>query len=266
VSNDVSADRRPSRFLPGLGGLLRGELARWWWRRILAHTVAWTVLTTGLLWYATTSVSDLDWRSFDLLIHIWWIALPLGSIAISQNAMIEERQAGTLSWVASKPVSRPAVVLSKIVSDSVGIALPAVVLQAAIAWWMLAALDPKAGLPIRQPDAGRYLVVVGVEIVIIVLFVALSVCLGTIFRNRGPVAGIGLGVWILLWNSPTDIVDRMSIGGLVSGELSGAAFKPLTEYLVFGQPLDPASGVYWTLAWAAILTVLAMGVFSREQF
>lgn len=262
----MSTDRQRPRFLTGLGGLLRGELARWYWRRILAHTVAWTLLVTGLLWYGTTSVSESDWRGFDLLIHIWWIALPLGSIAISQNAMIEERQAGTLSWVVSKPVSRPAFVLSKIVSDSVGIVFPAVVLQAAIAWWMLPALDPKAGLPIRRPDVGRYLVVVGVEIVIIVLFVTLTVCMGTIFRNRGPVAGIGLVVWILLWNSPTDILDQFSIGGLVSGELSGAAFKPLTEYLVFGQSLDPASGVYWTLAWAAVLTAVAMGVFSREQF
>ncbi len=262
----MSTDRQPSRFLPGLGGLLRGELARWYWRRILAHTVAWTLLVTGLLWYVTTRANDSEWRGFDLLIHIWWIALPLGSIAISQNAMIEERQGGTLSWVVSKPVSGPAFILSKIVSDLVGIALPAVVLQAAIAWWMLPALDPKAGLAIRQPDMGRYLIVVGVEFVIIVLFVTLSVCMGTIFRNRGPVAGIGLGVWILLWNSPTDIIDRMSIGGLVSGELSGAAFKPLTEFLVFGQTLDPASGVYWTLAWAVVLTVVATGVFSREQF
>jgi hypothetical protein len=52
----------------------------------------------------------------------------------------------------------------------------------------------------------------------------------------------------------------------VGGELSGASFKPLTEYLVFEQPLDPASGVFWTIVAAAVLTLGAVGFFSREQF
>ncbi len=261
----MKSDRRPSRFLAGLGGLLRGELTRWYWRRILLHTAVWTLLVTGIAWYLTTKVSDVDWRGFDLLIHIWWLVLPLGSIAIAQNALIEERQTDTLSWIVSKPVSRPAFILSKVVSDSIGIILPAVLLQAAIARWMLPALDPAAGLPIRAPETTRYLVTVGIEALIVFLFVTLTICVSTIFRSRGPVAAIGLVVWILLWNSPTEAFDRMSIGGLVSGELSGEPFKPLTEYLVFERALDPVSGVYWTLVWAAVLTVAAVGIFRREQ-
>jgi len=261
----MKADRRPSRFLAGLSGLLRGEFTRWYWRRILLHTVVWTLLVTGIAWYLTTRVTGLDWRGFDLLLHIWWLVLPLGSIAIAQNALIEERQTDTLSWIVSKPVSRPAFILSKVVSDSIGIILPAVVLQAAIAWWMLPVLDPAAGLPIRAPDASRYLIVVGIEATIVLLFVTLTICASTIFRSRGPVAAIGLVVWVVLWNSPSDAIERMSIGGLVSGELSGEPFKPLAEYLVFERTLDPVSGVYWTLMWAAFLTVAAIGIFRREQ-
>ncbi len=260
------ADRQPAKFLPGLGALLRGEFTRWSSWRILLHTAVWTLLVSGTLWYVTTTDGDPGWRGFDLLIHIWWMVLPLGSIAIAQNALIEERQAGTLSWVVSKPVSRPAFILSKIVSDFVGIVVPAVVLQAAIAWWMLPALDSKSGLPIREPELARYLVVLGIEMCIVILFVALTVCLGTIFRSRGPVAGIALAVWVLLWTSPSDMLDRLSISGMVGGEVSGASFKPLTEYLVFEQALDPASGVFWTLVSAAVLTLGAIGSFSREQF
>ena len=221
---------------------------------------------TGLLWLVTTTVTDVDWRGFDLLIHIWWIALPLGSIAIAQNALIEERQGETLPWVLSKPVSRPAVILSKVIADSIGVVLPAVVLQAIIAWFMLPALDPKAGLPIQRPELSRYLGVVAVQIVIVVLFVALTVFAGTIFRNRGPVAALGLGVWILLWVSPGETVDQLTVGGVVSGELTGESFKPITEYLLFNQTLDRSSGVYWTLLWAGLFTLAAIGVFSREQF
>jgi ABC-type transport system involved in multi-copper enzyme maturation permease subunit len=244
---------------------MRGEFRRWFGPRIVLHTAVWTLVVTGLLWLVTTSAA-VDWRGFDLLIHIWWIALPLGSIAIAQNALIEERQAETLPWVLSKPASRPALILSKSISDSLGIILPAVVLQAVIAWYMLPALEPKAGLPIREPELSRYLTVAGVQIVIVVLFVTLSVFAGTIFRNRGPVAALGLGVWILLWVSPWEILDRLTVGGVMSGELTGESFKPITEYLLFDQALEPTNGVYWTLLWSGLLILAAIGVFSREQF
>lgn len=262
----MSTDRRPFPFLPGLGGLIKGELHRWFGLRIVVHTTVWTLLVTGLLWLVTTNVAEVDWRGFDLLIQIWWIALPLGSIAIAQNALIEERQAETLPWILSKPVSRPALVLSKAISDTLGIVLPAVIIQAVIAWYMLPALEPKVGLPIREPELSRYLTVVGVQIVIVVFFVAVTVFAGTVLRSRGPVAALGLGMWILLWVSPGEALDRLTISGLVSGELSGESFKPITAYLVFGQALDPASGIYWTLVWAGLLIIAAIGVFSREQF
>ncbi|NNC81655.1 MAG: ABC transporter permease subunit [Acidimicrobiales bacterium] len=262
----MSTERRTFALLPGLGGLLKGEFHRWLGRRILLHSVVWTLLVTGLLWLVTTTMANIEWRGFDLLIHIWWIALPLGSIAIAQNALIEERQAETLPWVLSKPVSRPAIILSKVISDALGIILPAVILQAIIAWFMLPALEPKAGLPIQEPEFSRYLTVVAVQVVIVVLFVGVAVFAGTIFRNRGPVAALGLGIWMLLWISPGDVFDRLTLGGVVSGELTGESFKPITKYLLFDQALDSASGIYWTLLWSALFTLAAIGVFSREQF
>ena len=44
----------------------------------------------------------------------------------------------------------------------------------------------------------------------------------------------------------------MTVGGVLSGELTGESFKPITEYLLFEQSLDPASGVYWTLLWSGL--------------
>ncbi len=263
---DAGTGVRPAPILPGLGGLLRGELHRWLGTRILLHTAVWTLAVTGPLWYATTQTTDIGWRGFDLLLHLWWIALPLGSIAVAQNAVIEERTDGTLPWILSNPVSRPAFVLSKIISNVLGVALPAVVLQAALAWVLLPSLDPRAGLPIRQPDAGRYLATVGIEVLIVAFFVTLSVFVGAIFRSRGPVAGIGLGAWILAWNAPASFVENLTIGGLVSGELAGAPFKPLAEYLVFARPLEPASALAWTAIWTVFFVVGAVLVLRREQF
>ncbi len=261
-----ATDVRPAPFLPGLWGLLRGELDRWLGARIVLHAAVWTLVVTGSLWYATTQLTDVGWRGFDLLLHIWWIVLPLGSIAVAQNAVIEERTDDTLAWILSKPVSRTAFVVSKIVSNVLGLALPAVVLQAAIAWVLLPALDPRSGLPIREPDAGRYLTTVGIEVLIVAFFVTLTIFVGTIFRARGPVAGVGLIAWIVTWNAPWSVLEDVTIAGLVSGELAGEPFKPLAEYLVFAQPLEPTSAVAWTALWAALFVVGAILVLRREQF
>ena len=56
----MRTDRRPFAFLPGLGGLMRGELRRWFGPRIVVHTAVWTLLVTGLLWLVTTRVADVD--------------------------------------------------------------------------------------------------------------------------------------------------------------------------------------------------------------
>ena len=265
---ETRSARRPFPVLTGLGGLLRGELTRWFGRRGLVHLVVWTVGIQGLLYWDTVSHSDplADWRGFDLLIHLWWIAGPLAAIGIAQNALIEERHNDTAPWVLSKPVSRPSFVVSKIVSDAGGIILLGVILQGAIARMWLPKVDPGIGLPVQEPDAGRYLTVIGIISLVILLFVAMTVFLTTVVPWRGPVAGIGLLVWILVWNAPWRWIEEYTIGGLVKGELEGATMKPIAEYLVFEAPLEPTSSVLWTAVAAVVFTVAGALVFRREQF
>ena len=268
MASDARATLRPFPGLAGLGGLLRGELTRWFGRRGLAHLLVWTIGIQGLLYWDTMSRSDPlpRWRGFELLIHLWWIACPLAAIGIAQNALIQERHDETAPWVLSKPVTRPSFVISKIVSDAGGLILIAVVLQASIARLWLPNVDPAVGLAIRAPEASRYLVVIGIIALVVVLFVTMTVFLTTVLPWRGPVAGIGLIVWILIWNAPNEFIERYTIGGLVTGEIQGATMKPIAEYLVFETPLEPISSVWWTAVASLVFAVAGALVFRREQF
>lgn len=268
MSPDPGAVRRPFPLLTGLGGLLRGELTRWFGRRGLVHLIVWTAGIQGLMYWDTVATKEPfpEWRGFDLLIHLWWIATPLAAIGIAQNAIIEERHNDTASWVLSKPVSRPAFVVSKIVGDALGLIVLAVVLQASIAWFWLPNVEPGIGLPIREPELGRYLTVIFVHSLVVFFFVAMIVFLTTVLPWRGPVAAIGLVSWILIWNAPWTFVEEYTIGGLMTGELSGATMKPIAEYLVFAQPLEPTSSVLWTAVAAVAFTVAGAIAFRREQF
>lgn len=268
MTPDSGAIRRPFPVLTGLGGLLRGELTHWLGRRGLVHLVAWTLGIQGLLYWDTTSSSDplAGWRGFELLIHLWWVACPLAAIAVAQNALIEERHNHTAPWVLSKPVSRSSFVVSKVLSDAGGLFLVAVALQALIAWFWLPNVDPAVGLSIQQPEPSRYLVVVGIVALVVLFFVAMTIFLTTVLPWRGPVAGIGLIIWILLWNAPWGFFENYTIGGLVTGELGGGTMKPIAEYLVFETPLEPSSSVLWTAVAAVAFTVAGAFVFRREQF
>ena len=268
MAPDRTTVRRPFPVLTGLGGLLRGELTRWIGRRGLVHLVVWTVGIQGLLWWDTVSKTDplADWRGFDLLIHLWWIATPLAAIGIAQNALIEERHDDTASWVLSKPVAHTSFVFSKIISDAGGIVLVGVALQGAIAWFWLPNVDPGVGLPIAEPRLARYLTVIGINSLVVFLFVAMTVFLTTVLPWRGPVAGIGLIAWIWMWNAPWQFAEDYTIGGLMTGEIEGGTMKPIAEYLVFRQPLEPTSSVLWTAIAAVAFTIAGALVFRREQF
>jgi ABC-type Na+ efflux pump permease subunit len=269
MSPDPSTVRRPFPVLPGLAGLLRGEMTRWLGRRGLIHLIAWTVVIQGVLYVDTVHNSDAaaDWRGFDLLVHLWWIGVPLTSIAIAQNALVEERADDTAPWVLSKPVSRSAYVVGKILGTTIGIVAIGIVLQAAIAYAWLPAVEPETGLPIARPELGHYVVVLGVLALVALMFVALTVSLTTIVPWRGPAAAVGLVVWILVWTAPHERIEQFTIGGLLVGELDQPRrMKPLAEYLVFETPLEPTSSIVWTLIAALAFSALGVLVYRRQQF
>lgn len=269
MSPDPNSVRRPFPVLPGLWGLVRGEATRWLGRRGLAHLIAWTVFVQFTLYADTVVNSDIaaEWRGFDLLLHLWWIVVPLASIGIAQNALVEERNDDTAPWVLSKPVSRSSYVVGKILGTTIGIVAIGVVLQATLAYVWLPEVEPETGLPIARPELGNYLVVSGILALVALMFVAMTIFLTTLVPWRGPAAAVGLVVWILVWVAPHEKIEQFTIGGLLVGELEvPRQMKPLAEYLVFDTPLEPTSSIVWTAVAAIVFVMLGALVYRRQQF
>ena len=271
MSPDPRTVRRPFPVLPGTGGLLRGELARWLGRRGLVHLIVWTALIQTVLYVDTVFGTEMwsDWRGFDLLVQLWWICVPLAAIGVAQNALVEERHDDTAPWVLSKPVSRSAYVIAKILGTTIGIVTIGIVVQAVLAYAWLPEVEPDSGLPIARPELGRYVVVIGVLALVTLMFVALTIFVTTLVPWRGPAAAVGLFAWFAVWTASheVDAVARFTIGGLTVGELSQPRqMKPLAEYLVFGTPLEPTSSIVWTIVTALAFITLGALVYRRQQF
>lgn len=269
MSPDPTSVRRPLPVLPGLGGLMRGEVTRWLGRRGLVHLIAWTAFVQFTLYADTVLNSDVaaDWRGFDLLVHLWWIVVPLASIGVAQNALVEERNDDTAPWVLSKPVSRSAYIVGKILGTTIGIVAIGICLQAALAYAWLPAVVPETGLPIARPGLWPYAVVLGILALVSLMFVAMTIFLTTLVPWRGPAAAVGLVVWVLVWTAPHDSIERFTIGGLIVGEIrTPREMKPLAEYLVFDTPLEPTSSIVWSVVATIAFTTLGALVYRRQQF
>ena len=115
----------------------------------------------------------------------------VGVVIIMQGAVVGEKKDGTAAWVLSKPVSRPAFILSKVIANGVGILVTMVVLPGIVAY-VIFAVAPGAPL---NPLA--FLAALGVLFISNFFYLSLTLMLGTFFNGRGPVIGIGLALLFL---------------------------------------------------------------------
>src|SRR5512135_286869 len=131
----------------GFANLLRKENREWWGtRRWLVRIAIWSILLNGLLvtvLFATppSSAGELfeskDITGLTLFFIMGGLALPIGVIIQAQDEIIEEKKLGTAAWILSKPVSRTAFILSKLIANALGTLIVMVVIQGVLAFTQL---------------------------------------------------------------------------------------------------------------------------------
>jgi ABC-type transport system involved in multi-copper enzyme maturation permease subunit len=174
----------------GLDNLLRSGLARWfrtrmWWSQCLIWGGIMGILISGMV-FNSQPPGFLDL----LMIFAVFAGLfpAVGVTIIMQDALVGEKREGTAAWVLSKPVTRQAFVLSKVISNSVGILVTMVVVPCTLAY-VLISLTQQPSL-----DLLGFIVAMGVIFISHFFFLSLTLLLGAFFSNRGPVIAIPLAI------------------------------------------------------------------------
>ncbi len=116
------------------------------------------------------------------------VAGSIGMIILVQDEIIQEKQSGTVAWILSKPVARPAFILSKWLSNIIGglifiVTLPGAVTVADIAL---------AGQPVTP--LLPFLAGAAVVALTLIFYISLVIMLGVLFEQRGPVLGAAFGI------------------------------------------------------------------------
>jgi ABC-2 type transport system permease protein len=263
VANTELQRVRLSGWRAGLANLLGKENRAWWAsRRWLVHSVLWTVIVNGMVAATVFALAPLvgtDPRELgvEMLFKFGGMAIAVGAIVLVHDATIGERQLGVTEWLLSKPVSRPAYVLSKLFAHGLAVLAILVGLQVVLGYGLLWLA---AGVP---SPLGPFLVgVVGLAANAL-FYLTLTLMIGVLTSNRMALLGASLGLALLGFAA-------VPLGATVSPivMLTPFALIHVLPAAALGSPL-PLS-IWLPIGITAILAVIFVAVtlarFERLEF
>lgn len=187
------------------------------------------------------------------------MGLPVSAIIKGQDAINSERKSGTAAWVLSKPVSRPAFILSKMFAGALSVFITGVVIQGVFVYTQLSVWT---GSP--WPVAG-FLGAMGLIFLNYMYYLTMTYMLGSFFTSQGPVLGISLGLALI---GPTCVRGLPVINDITpwSFFLTISEDIPPGIAMFLGQPTSLIIPIIGTLLMCVIFTAVAILRFRREEF
>lgn len=190
----------------GLTNLFRKEHRAWWrtnrwWINALVWTLVLGGLTAVMLFAAGEEVRDATpaeiaqaGGELSFIISLGLNAffefgvpmLAIGTIILAQDLIVGERQSGVAEWLLAKPVTRRAYVLAKLAASAEGVLVLMIGLPAAIVYVLLSV---RLGTLFSWP---AFLSGVGIMVLHTIFYLTSTLMLGTIFNSRGPILGLPL--------------------------------------------------------------------------
>ena len=260
----------------GLSNLTRKENRDWWGTRTwLLQSLIWLVILNGLTLGVILITSDpTSWASADphtanlladrttiplsKFFQIAGIALTLGIVVLAQDEIIGEKRSGTAAWILSKPVSRSAFVLSKLLGNLPGILVTQVLLQGAVCYAMVS-ISRGSALPVIGFLGG-----LGAVLLALLFYLTLTLMLGTLFNSRGAVMGIPL---VIILGFPFfPMLLPSSFEFLPYGLTMSAGETPSVALaLALGQPIPSLTPVIANVAWIVLFVAVAIWRFQHEE-
>ncbi|MBI1277578.1 MAG: ABC transporter permease subunit [Anaerolineaceae bacterium] len=254
----------------GFANLFMRESAMWWRsRRWWINLLIWLVLINGTLLAMLSSASEAEHMNLmtpeqilaEARTVLGVMAGMFGAIGVviaTQGAIIDEKKSGIAAWIMSKPASRPAFILSKLIANGLALLVIIVVVQGVVAYLQLANYS---GSP---PALGPFVAGMALIALHMLFYLTLTLMLGTLFSDRGPVIGIPIGI----------LFSAMFLMGYV-GQFAylmpwmiipAGSFQGLAIDAMLGQPLATTTPIWATIVWIIVFVTIAIWRFTREEF
>ncbi|MBN2393226.1 MAG: ABC transporter permease subunit [Anaerolineae bacterium] len=245
----------------GLHNLMRAGHNSWWktktwWVHALIWTAVINFVLAGILW-SGEAITGVDAVSIYCLFAGLFPAVAI--VIMMQGAIVGEKQSGTAAWVLSKPVSRVAYILSKLVPNALGMGVTMVLFPAigAFIQFKLAHIDVALG---------NFILGWLILVLHLAFFLVFTVMLGAILNSWGAVIGIALGLLFgqqyLIGMAPfLAYVLPWPLVMPVNNSIAGA----IAPTLMLGQTPDPFSPVVVVFLATVACVVIAIRKFEDQE-
>lgn len=172
----------------GLNNLMAIGMSQWWktstwWVQSLIWSGITIVMLLGFLMGVPEDDPFSAYLVFSLVIGLF---APIAVVIITMDAIVGEKKSGTAAWILSKPVTPIAFILSKFLSNLIGMLVTMVIMPGTI------------GLLVIGLVSGSFPSIIGFYAGLLVLclnitfFLSFSLMLGAIFDQGAAVIGIPL--------------------------------------------------------------------------
>lgn len=246
----------------GLNNTLRAEFARWFRTRMwLVQILIWAAVVNGILLIVVLSSPEQAGGDGAMLFNILLgVGGSIGVCIIMQDVLAGERHAGTAAWVLSKPVSRAAFVVSKLIANVAGVAVTMVLAQGVIGHLIMTLVAH-----LELPLAG-FAAAMGVHLAHLLFYLTVTLMLGALFENRAAVIGIPLAFvffqqWLPgLWAPLVKVIPYTLTMPLGNDNASS-----ITIALMTGLQPQTLVPLIAALAASVVFVAVALWAFQRQE-
>jgi len=250
----------------GLRNMLSKETAAWWrTRRWWIQVLVAVLILNGSL---ALNLRDPQRASVDLqainFLNTAALFVPILVVVLTLDSILGERHSGTIAWVLSKPLQRPAFILSKLIGYGLGFLVTWVLIPNIIFYFQLIAAG-REGLSIPG-----FIGLIGLSFLNLLFYMTLALMLATLFNSRAPGLGISL---LIAWAGPMQILAKPMekyvpwLENILPWKLiSGFGEPPLAGYLALRAHLPTVVPIIATALWCVLFVVVAVWRIRREEF
>lgn len=251
----------------GLNNLLRGEISRWfsssrWWKHLLLWLVIVNMFMVIFVFVAAEEAKSGE-QNMDLLMMygIFGGMFPgIAAMIITQGAIVGEKRYGTAAWVLSKPVTRAAFVVSRLVGNSLGVLATSILIPGLLTYVTLGAISELGWLSPLSFLAGIAAIALS-----IIFWLTLTLLAGTFFESTGAVIAVPMTVFFAMWFIPSVLTFLMHITPVILFVGPGDQYPSVSTSLMRGETPFSWIPVISTALFSILFTALAIWRFDRQE-